>query len=234
MYNEEEIEDSLEFCRDIEAFYKGVPDHSRYRNHPFRETSYCKNDSALTEAMEEKKILIPAVLFQMVFELLACLFIAIGIAYCITSYVGQYTRVDGISMQGALWDKDYLIMDKLTYRFQDPKRYDIIVFPYEENVYYIKRIIGLPGESVQIVGKNILINGEILEEEYGYEEIESGGDATSKIILNQNEYFVLGDNRNHSVDSRFSEVGTIERKDIIGKAWLRIFPLNRFGLLKHQ
>ena len=142
-------------------------------------------------------------------------------------------------METTLSDGDNLIVDKLTYRFNDPERFDIIVFPfqYQEDTYYIKRIIGLPGETVQIDEKgNIYINGEILQESYGREIIfpENVGIAIDPIVLGEDEYFVMGDNRNNSSDSRTEIVGNIHRDDIIGKAWLRIWPFAKFGVLKHQ
>ena len=140
-------------------------------------------------------------------------------------------------METTLSDGDNLIVDKLTYHFSDPERFDIIVFPfqYEENTYYVKRIIGLPGETVQIdLEGNIYINGEILEEDYGLEPILFPGLAAEPITLGEDEYFVLGDNRNNSSDSRDASVGNIHRDDIVGKAWVRIWPLNKIGVLKHQ
>ena len=127
-------------------------------------------------------------------------------------------------------------MDKITYRFKDPVRYDIIVFPYqyEENTFYIKRIIGLPGETVQIAEGEIYINGEVLRETYGREVIQDPGMAAEPITLGEDEYFVLGDNRNASSDSREPSVGVIHRDDIVGRAWIRIWPLNKAGILKHQ
>ena len=151
--------------------------------------------------------------------------------------VGQRTEVSGSSMETTLSDHDNLIVDKITYRFSDPKRFDIIVFPYqyEEDTYYIKRIIGMPGETVQIDGDgNIYINDELLEESYGMEAIESPGRAYEPITLEEDEYFVMGDNRNNSSDSREPSVGNIRRSNIIGRAWIRIWPLNKFGILKHQ
>ena len=96
--------------------------------------------------------------------------IIIGLTYLIITYVGQRTRVSGSSMETTLSDGDNLIVDKISYRFRDPKRYDIIVFPYkyEENTYYIKRIIGLPGETVQVTGGYVYINGELLESDIYY------------------------------------------------------------------
>ena len=158
------------------------------------------------------------------------------LTWVIITFVGQRTRVDGRSMMNTLHDGDNLIVEKLSYRFSDPKRFDIIVFPPTgKKEYYIKRIIGLPGETVQIdENGNIYINGELLEENYGAETIQNPGRAAKPITLGDDEYFVLGDNRNNSKDSRSEEVGNVKRSQIIGRAWLRIWPLNKFGLLKHQ
>ena len=140
------------------------------------------------------------------------------------------------STRTCLDDGDNLIVEKLSYRFSDPKRFDIIVFPPTgKKEYYIKRIIGLPGETVQIdENGNIYINGELLEENYGAETIQNPGRAAKPITLGDDEYFVMGDNRNNSKDSRSEEVGNVKRSQIIGRAWLRIWPLNKFGLLKHS
>ena len=161
----------------------------------------------------------------------------VALTYVIITFVGQRTRVDGRSMMNPLSDGDNLIVEKLSYRFGDPERFDIIVFrPYEnEKEYYIKRIIGLPGETVQIdENGKIYINGEVLEENYGAETIRSAGRASEPITLGENEYFVMGDNRNNSKDSRSEDVGNVSRSQIIGRAWVRIWPLSKIGVLKHQ
>lgn len=162
--------------------------------------------------------------------------IVLAITFLIITFVGQRTHVSGESMENTLDDGDQLIVDKLTYRFHDPERFDIIVFPfrYKDNTYYIKRIIGLPGETVQIADGEIYINGEVLEESYGREVMQDAGLAAEPITLGDDEYFVLGDNRNYSSDSRDPSVALIHRKEIIGRAWLRIWPLESFGILKHQ
>ncbi len=165
------------------------------------------------------------------------LLVVLCVAYLIVTYIGQRTQVSGSSMESTLSDADHLIVDKITYRFQDPERFDIIVFPfqYDKETYYIKRIIGMPGETVRIdVEGNIYIDGELLEEEYGREIIQNPGRATEAILLGEDEYFVLGDNRNNSSDSRDPSVGNIHRNDIIGRAFIRIWPLSKFGVLKHQ
>lgn len=163
----------------------------------------------------------------------------LGAVWLVITFVGQRTEVEGASMENTLHNGDNLIVDKLSYRFHDPERFDIIVFPFQfqDNTYYIKRIIGLPGETVQIMDDgSIYINGEKLEENYGIEVIkpETIGRAAEPIELGDDEYFVMGDNRNNSSDSRTDMVGNITRENIIGKAWLRIWPVSDFGVLQHQ
>lgn len=162
------------------------------------------------------------------------LVIGIAAAYIVVQYVGERTAVDGDSMYPALSDGDNLIVDKISYRFTDPKRFDIVVFPfrYQEDTFYIKRVVGLPGETVQIYDGSVYINGKLLNDPYGYEEISNPGLASDAITLGEQEYFVLGDNRNNSSDSREPSVGTITRSELIGKAWIRIWPLDQFGFLK--
>lgn len=167
------------------------------------------------------------------------LLVVLLITYLIILFVGQRTAVSGDSMEPTLSDGDNLIVDKITYRFRDPQRFDVIVFPfkYQKDTYYIKRIIGLPGETVMIdKAGNIYINGEILSESYGREVINMNkiGIASEPITLGPDEYFVLGDNRNYSSDSRVAEVGNVKRDQIIGRAWLRIWPLGKFGFVSHQ
>lgn len=163
----------------------------------------------------------------------------LGAVWLVITFVGQRTEVEGASMENTLHNGDNLIVDKLSYLFHDPERFDIIVFPFQfqDNTYYIKRIIGLPGETVQIMDDgSIYINGEKLEENYGMEVIkpETIGRAAEPIELGDDEYFVMGDNRNNSSDSRTDMVGNITRENIIGKAWLRIWPVSDFGVLQHQ
>ena len=162
--------------------------------------------------------------------------IIVGLAYLIITFVGQRTQVSGSSMETTLSDGDQLIVDKISYRFRDPKRFDIVVFPYqyEENTYYIKRIIGLPGETVQIIDGYVYINGTQLDEHYGNEVMKDAGMAAEPVTLGDDEYFVLGDNRNNSQDSRAENVGVIHRDDLLGRAWIRIWPLSEFGVIRHE
>ena len=163
--------------------------------------------------------------------------VIIGLTWMIVTFVGQRIRVSGQSMETTLQDGDNLIVDKISYRFHDPSRYDIIVFPYkyEENTFYIKRIIGLPGETVQVKDGYTYINGKKLTSDiYGREVMEEPGIAEEPIKLGSDEYFVLGDNRNHSQDSRDPYVGVLKRSDLMGRAFVRIYPLNKFGVIKHE
>ena len=164
------------------------------------------------------------------------LLVVVALTFLFVQFVAQRTHVNGNSMNATLENGDNLIVDKLSYRFKAPERFDIIVFPYQykEDTYYIKRIIGMPGETVQIIDGMVYIDGERLDETYGKEVMQYAGVASDPIELGEDEYFVLGDNRNDSSDSRDPSVGNIHRDKIIGKAFIRIWPLNKFGILKHQ
>ncbi len=159
-----------------------------------------------------------------------------GCTFLIIMFVAQRTSVSGCSMNDTLQDGDQLILEKVSYRFRDPARFDIVVFRFAhaKNIFYIKRIIGLPGETVQIIGDDIYIDGEILEEDYGLEPIQDPKMAAEPITLGEDEYFVLGDNRNDSSDSRDPSVANVKRSQIVGRAWLRIWPLNRLGFISHR
>lgn len=161
--------------------------------------------------------------------------VVVVIMFFVIKYVGQRTVVIGHSMETTLQDGDNLITDKITYRFKNPKRFDIIVFPYEENgkQLLIKRIIGMPGETVQIKDGYVYINNHKLSEHFCDEKINDPGEAANPIHLGEGEYFVLGDNRNNSKDSRFASVGNIKREEITGRAWIRLFPFDKIQLLKN-
>lgn len=163
------------------------------------------------------------------------LLIVLVVTYLMIAFVGQRTIVHGESMEDTLQDGDSLIVDKISYRLHDPKRFDVVVFPYqyEKNTFYIKRIIGLPGEKIFIddMGQ-IYVEGVLIPETYGKEPIQNPGLAGTTIYLKGDEYFVLGDNRNNSTDSRDPSVGPVKRSSIIGRAWMRIAPLKKIGKVK--
>ena len=157
------------------------------------------------------------------------------VVFLVLRFVGQRTVVNGHSMDPTLANQENLIMDKLSYHFTDPKRFDVVIFPGPEeggeHPYYIKRVIGLPGETVQIIDGKVYINGEELTDDvYGITDyIEEPGIAAEPLTLGKDEYFCLGDNRPVSYDSRYEAVGPVHRSEIIGKVWIRIWPLSKFG-----
>lgn len=168
------------------------------------------------------------------FDLIFYLILIFIVVYIIPNYVIQRTYVDGDSMENSLYNGDQLYVEKLSYRLDALNRFDIIVFyPYgrKQSDYYVKRIIGLPGETVQIIGSDIYINGKVLKEDYGKEPITDPGRAEKPIKLKSDEYFVMGDNRSISKDSRSTEVGNVKEENIGGRAIFRILPFSRFGTI---
>lgn len=168
-------------------------------------------------------------------EILLYIVVLVLCVYFFPKYIIQRTIVSGSSMENTLMNNDNLLVEKLSYHFGSPKRFDIVVFyPYGKEVkeYYVKRVIGLPGETIQIVGEDIYINNKKLEENYGKDPIRYSGIASEPLLLEDDEYFLMGDNREVSFDSRYEEIGPVHRDYIAGKAVLRIWPLNAFGSVK--
>ena len=157
--------------------------------------------------------------------------IVICVAF-VPKYVLQRTIVDGKSMMNTLKNGENLLVEKVSYHFTDPGRFDVIVFyPHgrDSSDYYIKRVIGLPGETVQTKGEDIYINDKKIEENFGKDPIADPGIAEKPVKLGDDEFFVLGDNRTVSEDSRYEKVGPVKRENIEGRAILRIYPLSEFG-----
>jgi signal peptidase I len=134
-------------------------------------------------------------------------------------------------MEPNFYDHEYLIIDELTYRFRDPHRGEIVVFKYprDPGQYFIKRVVGLPGETMEVTSGTVIVyntqhpNGLVLEENY----LEESTTGKIQVTLAQDEYFVLGDNRDSSLDSR--SFGPVTRGGIIGRVWIRGLPLSRIG-----
>ncbi len=163
--------------------------------------------------------------------------IALGISLILT-FVAQRTIVSGNSMYPTLNDGESVLVNKLAYKFGDVERFDVVIFPYYnestgEEVYYIKRIIGMPGELIRIHNGLIYINGEMLTEYYGCYDDDLpyyNGLAGEEMYIGEDEYFVLGDNRNDSSDSR--TMGCVKKSDLTGKALITIYPFSEIGWVK--
>lgn len=180
---------------------------------------------------EEKKVTSRIGRKDVLFFIIASILV-IGAAFAITTFVLEKTRVVGVSMEPILNESDKIIINKAAYLLKKPDRFDVIVFKKDdaEHKYYsVKRVIGLPGEKIKISDGIVYINGEKLTEKLKLDSIISAGVAEEELQLEKDEFFVLGDNRNQSEDSRYASIGIISKRDIIGKAWLRIAP--SFGFI---
>lgn len=156
-------------------------------------------------------------------------------AFVFVWYFGQRVSTVGDSMSPILFNGDVVLVNRFVYNTSSPKRGDVIVFKpkgNENSHYYIKRIVGLPGETVEIIEGTIYIDGEKLDEDYQTTEISDVGIVSGKMELAGDEYFVLGDDRERSEDSRMADVGNVKRSYIYGKAWFVVSPWERFGFLK--
>ncbi len=141
----------------------------------------------------------------------------------------------GQSMEPTIYSGDRVLVNRLIYELKAPDYGDLIVFKPNGNQnahYHIKRVVGRPGDTVTIESGRVFINGEVLDEKVQTESMEDAGLAEEGITLGEDEFFVLGDNRNNSEDSRSADIGNVNRKDILGKAWFIIAPGERFGFLR--
>ena len=161
--------------------------------------------------------------------LLAEIAAVIGLAYVLMNVVLERVQVPKDSMANTLKAGDSILVNKFAYIKNGPSRGDVIVFKQsgrEHDFFDIKRVIGLPGDTVKIYNGRVYINGERYTDPILCEDMIAAGLAKEPITLEENEYFVLGDNRNNSEDSRFANVGNIVREDIIGKAWITLSPFH--------
>ena len=140
--------------------------------------------------------------------------------------------VSGGSMQPVLDADDVVLANRLVYDVGKPERFDIVVFEREDHKKNVKRVIGLPGETVQIKGGYIFIDGQLLNAEDDLEQVSLAGRADTPIKLEDDEYFLLGDNRDSSEDSRFPNIGNVKREQIQGKVWFRMFPLLKLDFIR--
>ncbi len=172
-----------------------------------------------------KKKKISSTAIREIAEWFFLVFTAVLIATVLVLSIGMRTRVIGVSMEPGLYNGQEILINHFIYKLVSPKRGDVIVFLPNGNQnthYYVKRVVGLPGETVQIQNEALYINGVLAEEDGSYDKIADAGIAENEITLGSDEYFVLGDNRNSSEDSRSGNIGPVKRENITGKAWFHM------------
>lgn len=160
--------------------------------------------------------------------------VVIAFAWFIVYAYGTQIPIAGHSMTPLFNSEDVVLMDRLAYAFGSPDRFDVVVFEREDQKMNVKRVIGLPGETVQIKGGQIYIDEKLLEQPEGLGNISLAGIAENPVKLGEDEYFLLGDNRDSSEDSRFANVGNVSGKQIHGKVWIRISPLSSLELIRSK
>lgn len=176
--------------------------------------------------------------FDLIKEVVAWVFeiiLVIVMAFVLVYFVGEKTSVIGASMEPALYNKEEVIINKFVYKLTKPQRGDVIVFQPNGNKNThsnIKRVVGLPGETIQVKNGMVYIDGKAYENEYITESVKEAGIAEDDIILGEDEYFVLGDNINNSEDSRYANVGNVDKQDIKGKVWFRVSPVKKMGFVR--
>ena len=151
--------------------------------------------------------------------------VMLALAWFFLHSFGIQIPVAGQSMMPLLNSGDVVLVNKLIYDFWKPQRLDVVVFEREDKRSFVKRVIGLPGETVQILGGYVYVYGVRLEADNGLDQVSLAGLAESPVKLGEDEYFLLGDNRDSSEDSRFANVGNVKEEQILGKVWMRISPL---------
>ena len=161
--------------------------------------------------------------------------IVLAIAFVFVFFFGMRTSVVGQSMAETLDNGDQILVNRFIYKIVGPKANDVVVFlpnGNEKSHYYVKRVIGVPGDTIQIKEGEVYINGAAFEEKADVSAIEDAGLAEDAITLGEDEYFVLGDNRNNSEDSRYANIGNIKREYLVGKAWFVLTTGDRFGFIR--
>lgn len=180
----------------------------------------------------QKEKRINADLFRRIFEVIVSTIVVIFLAIALTYVFGGRTGIIGDSMAPSLNASDQILINRFIYMVSSPKEGDVIVFlPYgnTNTHFYTKRVVALPGQKVQIIDGRLYVDGFVAEASDSYDYMEDSGIAENELLLGPDEYFVLGDNRNSSEDSRSGNIGPINKNNIIGKAWM-ILPSDETGI----
>ncbi len=191
-----------------------------------------RKKNGLHFGQEKKKVNIPVIREIVTWVVEIC--IVLAIAFVFVHYIGLRTSVVGQSMSPTLENRQEILVNRFIYSISNPKPNDIIVFlpnGNEKSHYYVKRVIGVPGDVVQVKDGAVYVNGELFEEAVETAAILDAELAEEEIRLEEDEYFVLGDNRNNSEDSRYANIGNVKKEHITGKAWFIVSPYKDFGFL---
>ncbi|MFV0465333.1 MAG: signal peptidase I [Lachnospiraceae bacterium] len=161
--------------------------------------------------------------------------ITLAIAFVFVYFFGLRSSVAGQSMAPTLVNKEIVLVNRFVYQISDPQPNDIVVFlpnGNEKSHYYVKRVIGVPGDTVQIMDGIVYVNGIEFAEQFEAPLTAEPELAAEPVVLGEDEYFVLGDNRNNSEDSRYANIGNVKKEYIVGKAWFIVSPFSEFGLIE--
>ena len=189
-----------------------------------------QNQNAANQAAKETE---KKSLKREIFEWIMVFVVAAAMAFVVRTFIFEPVRVDGASMMDTLVDGEYMIATKYDYLFSDPDRFDVVICNYPnttDGMYRVKRVVGMPGETIQLLGGQLYVDGEHVEQNF---DMHSVTESFGPFTVPEDHYFVIGDNRNNSKDSRSIMVGPLKRSEIKGHVRAVVFPFSGFRLMDY-